>query len=223
MPPPTIRPTPTYTPPWQYNQHNQQVQQMQKAVSVPQAVKNALLRRLRSPFGGSGLPDRSSSPLSVRERVAAFDKLSVTNISTGATTPSLKQQQQQYRGLVDVRSPSPRVGSELLPPPYPLLGTPSRGRTRVQTERGFISVGSPAGRGSVRGSVRSVASGETGGSVGRSASPALSHTSGMSIRVQSAIMKLEGESSVKSMKRMAGDEFMSPTKRPRNKAVEFSE
>ncbi|KAJ2694224.1 hypothetical protein GGH99_000779, partial [Coemansia sp. RSA 1285] len=254
MPPPSKIPPPRTQRLSQSNEQEQRQQHQAKndgsgafryrsaadIASIPEAVKNALLRRIRSPLGGR--PDKSSARLSVRDRIAAFN--------------TLTQQQQQVTPPVSgsEHSSSARMAAaagsaKQIPPSSPAiardLATPSSyGRTRIGTATGFISLASPV---SVSGVVRphSRASSSVVSMNTRPVSPALSQRSNVSMRVQDAINALEraanaasaGGSSVATTPRAlnspavgsglsgtkrsaaaasdALDRFSTPTKRPR--------
>ncbi|KAJ2253511.1 hypothetical protein GGI13_002658 [Coemansia sp. RSA 455] len=192
--------------------------------SIPTAVKNALLRRLRSPLGGR--PDKSAYSTSVRDKISAFNSLSVESTPTGRPTSSAASGSSSVAG---------RSYEDLTQVPRALgaAQSPSIGRARVGTATGFISMAAP-GSGGVRphsraSSVRSVDR--------RPVSPALSHASNVSTRIQETISKLERAAAGETppppgrrldvamdysggVKRVAGsvdalESFASPTKRPR--------
>ncbi|KAJ2055901.1 hypothetical protein GGH13_007695 [Coemansia sp. S155-1] len=192
--------------------------------SIPTAVKNALLRRLRSPLGGR--PDKSAYSTSVRDKISAFNSLSVESTPTGRPTSSAASGSSSVAG---------RSYEDLTQVPRALgaAQSPSIGRARVGTATGFISMAAP-GSGGVRphsraSSVRSVDR--------RPVSPALSHASNVSTRIQETISKLERAAAGETppppgrrpdvamdysggVKRVAGsvdalESFASPMKRPR--------
>ncbi|KAJ2682917.1 hypothetical protein H4R19_007061 [Coemansia spiralis] len=212
MPPPSKRPVPRPRP---------QMEEMPESVSIPAAVKNALLRRLKSPLGRR--PDKSSSRLSVRERIAAFDSLTVDNkesthgpaaeaapLLTPVTHESADGDAAKGVALLGAREPG-ILQSRISMPTTPV----SAGRVRVGTSTGFVSVA--AGRPLSRASTNN----------GRAASPALSQMSTVSARIQDTINALERASSGtpaqsstnrSGTKRAANgpvDSLTSPTKRPR--------
>ncbi|KAJ1643719.1 hypothetical protein J3B02_000779 [Coemansia erecta] len=182
------------------------------SVSIPTAVKNALMRRLRSPL--SSHPDRSGSRLSVRDRIAAFNTLSVRSTPERDMSPGpnaavdnqsdQQQQIQQREQQVVVDRPiavprSYRIVSDNPEPEYlseEAPGTPSgRGkRTRLATATGFISMGSPAKSASAATQhhiFRSESPASNSG-IFRAESPAaLSAVSNVSVRVQDTIHALE--------------------------------
>ncbi|KAJ2455140.1 Ark- serine/threonine protein kinase [Coemansia sp. RSA 2336] len=185
--------------------------------SIPTSVKNALLRRLKAPLDRH--PDKRSSRLSVRDRIAAFNSMSVTNdrgsaklsdAAAGILTPVT-----QESADAGVAEGPGRLGD-------PAKQTVPSGRTRIGTSTGFISLASPHAKPQFdRPQSRASSS-------GRPASPALSHISNVSTRVQDAISALERASANNGStppradvgrsgaKRNAVEHYMeSPTKRPR--------
>ncbi|KAJ2332713.1 hypothetical protein GGI00_002668, partial [Coemansia sp. RSA 2681] len=242
MPPPSTRPPPR---PASRNQG--------ELSSIPTAVKNALLRRLRSPL--SGRPDKSASTTSVRDKISAFNSLSVESDSTPTRQPT--------SSATSRASSAAGHASGDLPPPSKnpqvrasgVSRSPSVGltaRARVGTPTGFISIATPVSAtsstftgGVSGGGLRSHSRASSVRSVGaRPVSPALSHASNVSTRIQETINALEraaaGSASTPpprrpdasldyvgsggisgSAKRMATgsvdalDSFASPTKRPR--------
>ncbi|KAJ2765826.1 hypothetical protein IWQ56_003946 [Coemansia nantahalensis] len=196
-----------------------------ESVSIPVAVKNALLRRLKSPL--SRLADKTASRLSVRERIAAFNNLSVDNDSArhalAAEAPALLTPVTHESPADDGGKAAVSAGARELAAPatrIPMPTTPlSAGRIRVGTSTGFVSVA--ASRPLSRASTNN----------GRAASPALSQISTVSARVQDAINALERASSGTTprpaatrsgTKRAANgpvDSLTSPTKRPRAPSV----
>ncbi|KAJ2122560.1 hypothetical protein GGH12_005254 [Coemansia sp. RSA 1822] len=215
MPPPKTRPV------------RQPPVENPESVSIPASVRSALLRRLKSPLGHR--PDRSASRLSVRERISAFNGLMVNGAkqtraseSVGIPTPDTEPADIERVGA----SKPLRPESALITPPF----SASPVRTRVGTSTGFISMASPANM-SVVDRPQSRASSVTNG---RAASPALSHMSNVSTRVQDAINALERASSANHVTPRNGeplvlgrssgtkrgatadrDYMASPTKRPR--------
>ncbi|KAJ2813022.1 hypothetical protein H4S07_000984 [Coemansia furcata] len=174
-----------------------------EVTSIPTAVKNALLRRLRSPVGGQR--DKSASVTSVRDKITAFNSLSVE--STPTRRPSSSASASSNAGRLSLDDVAPKAA----------VLSPAGVRTRVGTATGFISMVRPPSRAS---SVRSA----------RPASPALSHASNVSTRIQETINALEraaagatppGDVEVRSaVKRVAAsvdalEALASPTKRPR--------
>ncbi|KAJ2357955.1 hypothetical protein IWW50_001412 [Coemansia erecta] len=246
MPPPKKRPA----------RQPQPVESVSEPVSIPTSVKNALLRRLKSPLGHR--PDRSSSRLSVRDRISAFNGLSVKNSAASAPKQSripspagiltpVTQESADDGGGFDGHSklgaaPVSAVSADAMRQrsAIPTPGTPPvsahPGRTRIGTATGFISMASPGNPASLLERPQSRASSITNG---RAASPALSHMSNVSTRVQDAINALErassgankaatprngdarplGGSNLSGTKRGATvdqlDYMASPTKRPR--------
>ncbi|KAJ2764298.1 hypothetical protein IWQ57_005217 [Coemansia nantahalensis] len=214
MPPPSKRPAPRPQP-------SPQSVALPESVSIPVAVKNALLRRLKSPL--SRLADKTASRLSVRERIAAFNNLSVDNDSArhalAAEPPALLTPVTHESPADDGGKAAVSAGARELAAPatrIPMPTTPlSAGRIRVGTSTGFVSVA--ASRPLSRASTNN----------GRAASPALSQISTVSARVQDAINALERASSGATprptatrsgTKRAANgpvDSLTSPTKRPR--------
>ncbi|KAJ2489069.1 hypothetical protein GGI11_009284, partial [Coemansia sp. RSA 2049] len=107
MPPPSKIPPPRTQHQSQSNEQEQRQQQQAKnggsgafryrsaadIASIPEAVKNALLRRIRSPLAGR--PDKSSARLSVRDRIAAFNTLTVNSRRNSKSQEHYKEQQQQ--------------------------------------------------------------------------------------------------------------------------------
>ncbi|KAJ2859893.1 hypothetical protein GGI22_002859 [Coemansia erecta] len=223
MPPPSRIPPPRTQrqpqPPSEQKQQQQQEQQKStngwdkyKSVgdiaAIPEAVKNALLRRIRSPL--SGRPDRSSSRLSVRDRISAFNTLSMNSRgnSKGQVSPPQHQQQQQQqhelgtppvsgsehsaaRRAAAAETAAPSSGRSVMgiPPTPPMIAqsSASYGRSRIGTPTGFISMVSPVSgvpRSNSRAS--SIVSMNT-----RPVSPALSQRSNVSMRIQDAIYSLE--------------------------------
>ncbi|KAJ2757127.1 hypothetical protein GGI19_000279 [Coemansia pectinata] len=188
--------------------------------SIPTAVKNALLRRLRSPLGGR--PDKSAYTTSVRDKISAFNSLSVES-----STPTKRPTSAASSSSVAGRS------SEDVTLPPEVSQSPSIGlaRARVGTATGFISVGVP---GSATPGVRPHSRASSVRSA-RPASPALSHVSNVSTRIQETISALERAAAGSTpppsrrdvsldysggVKRVAGsvdalESFASPTKRPR--------
>ncbi|KAJ1815835.1 hypothetical protein LPJ56_004449, partial [Coemansia sp. RSA 2599] len=172
-------------------------------VSIPTAVKNVLMRRLRSPL--SGHPDRSSSRASVRERIAAFNTLSVRStperdMSPGPAAPADNRIEQQMVASRPIAVPkAPRAAfsgdaeTEYLAEAAPGTPTAERGaRTRLATSTGFISVASPAKPSTA--AHQHVFRSESPASSGmlRAESPAaLSAVSNVSVRVQDTIHALE--------------------------------
>ncbi|KAJ2603544.1 hypothetical protein GGF39_000037 [Coemansia sp. RSA 1721] len=198
-------------------------------VSIPAAVKNALMRRLRSPLGGH--PDKSSSRLSVRERIAAFNTLSVRSTperdmiepgSTDVVESDGQQQQQQQQimlSVVDRPIKTPRTarvaGNQavdgLEEDVSGITTTPRGKRTRLATATGFISVGSPA-KSSFNNTAAAVAvtaaphvfRSESPASSGllRAESPAaMSAVSNVSVRVQDTIHALERAANATPMRK----------------------
>ncbi|KAJ2389489.1 hypothetical protein GGI05_003486, partial [Coemansia sp. RSA 2603] len=176
--------------------------------AVPSAVKHALLRRLRSPLGG--FVDRAPSRASVRERIQAFDSLTVRG-----GTPEHEPARPSFSDTPSGRSPP-----DALPP---TMGK----RTRVPTDTGFISQASP-GRPLSRPSSRPLS---------RPSSPAntaVSVRSNVSARVMDTIQALERSAAQveqntgraehlargSGVKRQAEapPDFVSPTKRTRDEA-----
>ncbi|KAJ2299969.1 hypothetical protein IW139_001402, partial [Coemansia sp. RSA 353] len=199
-----------------------------EAVSIPASVRSALLRRLKSPLGHR--PDRSASRLSVRERISAFNGLMVngakqTRASESIGIPTPDTEPADVERVVESKPVRPE--SALITPPF----SASPVRTRVGTSTGFISMTSPANI-SVVDRPQSRASSAANG---RAVSPALSHMSNVSTRVQDAINALERASSANRpvtprngepivLGRSSGtkrgatadrDYMASPTKRPR--------
>ncbi|KAJ1769223.1 hypothetical protein IW140_003101 [Coemansia sp. RSA 1813] len=170
---------------------------------IPEAVKNILLRRIRSPLGGR--PDKSASRLSVRDRISAFNTLTVNsrrNSKNQVSPPQQKQQQEHeqqqdtppvpgsgYSAAREATNTRSSMGIPPTPPTIPQNSASSYSRTRIGTSTGFISMMSPV---SVSGVVRphsrasSIVSMNT-----RPVSPALSQRSNVSTRVQDAICSLE--------------------------------
>ncbi|KAJ2818710.1 hypothetical protein GGI24_005017 [Coemansia furcata] len=174
-----------------------------EVTSIPTAVKNALLRRLRSPVGGQ--PDKSASVISVRDKIMAFNSLSVDSTPTRRPSSSASASSNAGRLSLDGVAPSAAVLS------------PAGPRMRVGTATGFISMRPPSRASSVRSA--------------RPASPALSLASNVSTRIQETISALEraaaggsphvdGPVERSAAKRGAAsadalEELRSPTKRPR--------
>ncbi|KAJ2855582.1 hypothetical protein GGI22_004087 [Coemansia erecta] len=223
MPPPLRIPPPRTQRQPQPPSEQKQQQQQQKSTNgwdkyrsvgdvaaIPEAVKNALLRRIRSPL--SGRPDRSSSRLSVRDRISAFNTLSVNSRrnSKGQVSPPQHQQQQQQQhelgtppvagsehsaarraaaAAVETAAPSSGRSAMGIPPTPPMIAqsSASYGRSRIGTPTGFINMVSPVSgvpRSNSRAS--SIVSMNT-----RPVSPALSQRSNVSMRIQDAIHSLE--------------------------------
>ncbi|KAJ2492609.1 hypothetical protein IWW37_001364, partial [Coemansia sp. RSA 2050] len=163
MPPPSSRPPP------------RPVSRTQgEFSSIPTAVKDALLRRLRSPLVGR--PDKSASTTSVRDKISAFNSLSMESDNTPIRRP----------GSSAASGAHPVVCSSGDESPVGAVASPSHGlgaRTRVGTATGFISAGAQVRPHSQASSVRSVGA--------RPVSPALSHTSNVSTRIQDTIYALE--------------------------------
>ncbi|KAJ2697902.1 hypothetical protein H4218_003658 [Coemansia sp. IMI 209128] len=205
MPPPSSRPPP------------RPVSRTQgEFSSIPTAVKDALLRRLRSPLVGR--PDKSASTTSVRDKISAFNSLSMDPDNTPTRRP--------VSSTASVGHSAVRSSGDASP-----VASPSQGlvaRTRVGTSTGFISVGAQARPHSRASSVRSVGA--------RPVSPALSHTSNVSTRIQDTIYALERAAAGSTpppksrldvslecsggVKRVAGsvdalESLASPNKRPR--------
>ncbi|KAJ2812809.1 hypothetical protein H4S07_001134 [Coemansia furcata] len=173
-----------------------------EVTSIPTAVKNALLRRLRSPVGGQ--PDKSASVISVRDKITAFNSLSVDSTPTRRPSSSASASSNAGRLSLDGVAPS-------------AAATPGGPRVRVGTATGFISMRPPSRASSVRSA--------------RPASPALSLASNVSTRIQETISALEraaaggsphvdGPVERSAAKRGAAsadalEELRSPTKRPR--------
>ncbi|KAJ2523559.1 hypothetical protein GGI11_001433, partial [Coemansia sp. RSA 2049] len=215
MPPPSKIPPPRTQRLSQSNEQEQRQQHQAKndgsgafryrsaadIASIPEAVKNALLRRIRSPLGGR--PDKSSARLSVRDRIAAFNTLTVNSRRNSKSQEHYKEQQQQQvtppvsgsEHSSSARMAAAAGSAKQIPPSSPAiardLATPSSyGRTRIGTATGFISLASPV---SVSGVVRphSRASSSVVSMNTRPVSPALSQRSNVSMRVQDAINSLE--------------------------------
>ncbi|KAJ2517890.1 hypothetical protein H4217_003671 [Coemansia sp. RSA 1939] len=215
MPPPSKIPPPRTQHQSQSNEQEQRQQQQAKnggsgafryrsaadIASIPEAVKNALLRRIRSPLAGR--PDKSSARLSVRDRIAAFNTLTVNSRRNSKSQEHYKEQQQQQvtppvsgsEHSSSARMAAAAGSAKQIPPSSPAiardLATPSSyGRTRIGTATGFISLASPV---SVSGVVRphSRASSSVVSMNTRPVSPALSQRSNVSMRVQDAINSLE--------------------------------
>ncbi|KAJ2851601.1 hypothetical protein IWW36_000924 [Coemansia brasiliensis] len=238
MPPPKRRPLRQQAP------TQSSSEPLPEPTSIPVSVKNALLRRLKSPLDRH--PDRTSSRLSVRERIAAFNNMTVTNdkpqasastklsnstasaAAVGVLTPVT---QESTDGSVEAENVSSKLreAASLRQKPNTPVST-ILGRTRIGTSTGFISVASP-GTMSQFDRPQSRAS-----SNGRPASPALSHMSNVSTRIQDAINALERASSAANngttpqkndmsrdgashsgtKRSAAAEQYMaSPTKRPR--------
>ncbi|KAJ2656972.1 hypothetical protein IWW48_004744 [Coemansia sp. RSA 1200] len=216
MPPPSRIPPPrTQRLPQSNEQEQQKEQQRAKnggsgafryrsaadIASIPEAVKNALLRRIRSPLGGR--PDKSSARLSVRDRIAAFNTLTVNSRRNSKSQEHYKEHQQQQvtppvsgsENSSSARMAAAAVSAKQIPPTSPAIAqdlatSSSFGRTRIGTATGFISMASPV---SVSGVVRphSRASSSVVSMNTRPVSPALSQRSNVSMRVQDAINSLE--------------------------------
>ncbi|KAJ1789012.1 hypothetical protein LPJ59_005425, partial [Coemansia sp. RSA 2399] len=218
MPPPSRIPPPRTQRQPQPSSEQHQQQQQQKSTNgwdkyksvgdiaaIPEAVKNALLRRIRSPLGGR--PDRSSSRLSVRDRISAFNTLSVNSRrnSKGQVSPPQHQQQQHELGTPPVSgsehsaargaaaaaaaaSSSGRSAMGIPPtPPMIAQSSASYSRSRIGTPTGFISMVSPvSGVPRPHSRASSIVSMNT-----RPVSPALSQRSNVSMRIQDAIYSLE--------------------------------
>ncbi|KAJ2745641.1 hypothetical protein GGI20_002024 [Coemansia sp. BCRC 34301] len=168
MPPPSTRPPP-----------RPESRGQGELSSIPTAVKNALLRRLRSPLGGR--PDKSASTVSVRDKISAFNSLSVEPDNTPTKQPTSS-----------ATSRASSVAGDL--PPVGLTA-----RARMGTPTGFISIAIPVSAtsssftgGVSGGGLRSHSRASSVRSVGaRPASPALSHASNVSTRIQDTINALE--------------------------------
>ncbi|KAJ2156590.1 hypothetical protein GGF46_005079 [Coemansia sp. RSA 552] len=194
MPPPSKRPA----------RREQPSSSRSLATSIPSAVKDALLRRLRSPLGRH--PDRSSSQLSVRDRIAAFNSLSVNTKDGGRGRLQPKDRRRQSASLAQPLTPvTEESAGEVAPmlpatkqsqqqavsqiqmpstPPVTTGGT----RMRLATATGFISVATTPGNGASVARPHSRASSMHNG---RPASPALSQMSNVSTRVMDTINALE--------------------------------
>ncbi|KAJ1728528.1 hypothetical protein LPJ61_003990 [Coemansia biformis] len=212
MPPPSKRPVPRPRP---------SPEEFPESVSIPKAVKNVLLRRLKSPL--SRHADKSSARLSVRERIAAFNDLTVDSSessqrqdsdATAQSTAVAQESPESVGGKAGALAGEREPG--VAATRIPLFATPaSAGRIRVGTATGFVSVA--AGRPLSRTSTNN----------GRAASPALSQMSTVSARVQDAINALERASSGATPQPTASwsgtkrgangplEVLASPTKRPR--------
>ncbi|PIA14332.1 hypothetical protein COEREDRAFT_82845 [Coemansia reversa NRRL 1564] len=187
--------------------------------SVPEAVKNALWRRLRTPL--SRRADTGAPKLSVRERIAAFNSLSVRG--RGTTVPSsqsvLTPVTESYAEDSEIRSSN---NSPIQEKSKQIKAATIR--TRVGTTTGFLSVAAPKAMATVENQHQS----HTNNSV-RADSPALSQMSSVSSRVQDTINALERagvqvqqqDMERSGIKRPAesGDALTSPTKRPRAPSV----
>ncbi|KAJ2721110.1 hypothetical protein GGI07_004175 [Coemansia sp. Benny D115] len=167
-------------------------------VSIPTAVKNALMRRLRSPF--SGRPDHSSPKLSVKERIEAYNTMSANDTEERPKTPANVQRPASSAGSSMSVTTSPVALAPVDRPSGP--STPPRplSRKRVATATGFISVGSPssvaASPGASTVSGRPISRTSSKANPGhlntvRSGSPALSQRSNVSSRIQDTIQALE--------------------------------
>ncbi|KAJ2553977.1 hypothetical protein EV175_002746 [Coemansia sp. RSA 1933] len=158
--------------------------------AIPEAVKNILLRRIRSPLGGR--PDKTSSRLSVRDRISAFNTLTMKSQDDSPPKNDGQMETPPVSGSDQsaVRATSrSTMGIPPTPPTYARNQSSSYSRTRIGTATGFISMLSPV---SVSGVARphSRASSITSMNT-RPVSPALSQRSNVSMRVQDAIISLE--------------------------------
>ncbi|KAJ2081842.1 hypothetical protein H4R24_002049 [Coemansia sp. RSA 988] len=148
--------------------------------SVPEAVKNALWRRLRTPL--SRRADVGPQKLSVRERIAAFNSLSVRKRSTTTVPPP--------QPLLTPVTESNAEDAEVYNSPIQEKSAPVTAitaRTRVGTATGFLSVATPK---AMTTADNHHLNSHTTSSV-RAESPALSQMSSVSSRVQDTINALE--------------------------------
>ncbi|KAI9504925.1 hypothetical protein GGI25_001724 [Coemansia spiralis] len=226
MPPPSTIPPPRAQ--RQQPKDAAQYKSPAETTSIPTAVKNILLRRLRSPLGGR--PDKSSLRSSVRDRIAAFNTLSVNGNGNNKEAIIAKHHEQQV---------TPPLSGEEKPASSTNNAPTEHTRTRIGTSTGFISMASPA---STSGVARPQSRANSVISLNaRAASPALSQMSNVSVRIQEAISSLEratgsaietttprgqsvsGATGLSGTKRSATsiyasdalDQLTTPTKRPR--------
>ncbi|KAJ1961386.1 hypothetical protein GGI12_003281 [Dipsacomyces acuminosporus] len=218
MPPPSLRPPRPAT------------KSRDEIASIPAAVKNALLRRLKSPLGGR--PDKSSSRASVRDRIAAFNSLNM-NKPDGAGGDAGSAAKGSTNGSASSNTDKATNGKTQgqlasAGPSQPTTPTTPKAtvRKRLGTTSGFISITTPASSGarpqSRASSIRSINA--------RPASPAMSQMSAVSSKVQEAINIFDSPASVTKrrdngaagVKRPGADPLegvASPTKRPRAPSV----
>ncbi|KAJ2608811.1 hypothetical protein H4S08_004311 [Coemansia sp. RSA 1365] len=178
--------------------------------SVPEAVKNALWRRLRTPL--SRRADTGATKLSVRERIAAFNSLSVKGRNAVTSSqPILTPVTESYAEESEMRGSNNPIQERNEQKATTI-------RTRVGTSTGFLSVGTPKAITTVENSQSHTSA--------RADSPALSQMSSVSSRVQDTINALERagvqqDMNRSSIKRPADskDTLTSPTKRQRAPSV----
>ncbi|KAI8322232.1 hypothetical protein GQ54DRAFT_153512 [Martensiomyces pterosporus] len=228
MPPPSMRPP------------RPVIKSRDDLASIPAAVKSALLRRLKSPL--SGHPDKSSSRASVRDRIAAFNSLTMSKLDKPAAASQPGSPSVPTARTQGAATSGPNGGTHAQRPlpaspgsshPSTPTGSKPAVRKRLGTATGFISVVTPVSAAGTR--PQSRASSIYGG---RPASPAMSQMSTGSSRVQEAISIFDSPGPAtrqKATKPANGDRLTaggvkragadplegvaSPTKRPRAPSV----
>ncbi|KAJ2804534.1 hypothetical protein H4R20_002465, partial [Coemansia guatemalensis] len=224
MPPPRKRPVyvrPSEEPITEPEPEPEPKQSTSRRQSVPEAVKNALWRRLRTPL--SRRAEVGPPKLSVRERIAAFNSLSVRGRSSTTVPPP----QPLLTPVTESNAEDAEAYSSNISPVQEKSApvTATTARTRVGTNTGFLSVATPKAMASTDNHHHNPHS----ASSVRAESPALSQMSSVSSRVQDTINALERagvqvqqqDVERSGMKRTAEarDALGSPTKRQRAPSV----